>query len=286
VVEAVQNDGAAVLNAADPLVAEMAAATQARVVYFSDSPEHHVMAAHLATDDWEVYVDNDAIVLAQGASNVELVDLARVPFTAAGTVRFQVLNALAATAAAWAAGLNPAIITRALTTFTTDALTVPCRFNVQDIDGKQVILDYAHNVAALAALGEAVQALGQRRTVLVLGLPGDRRDDDLHAAVTATRTFADAYILHDLTDRRGRAAYEVPHLLRRSLPEHIPCTYAPNQQAAILQAWASLQPGDRLVVIADIVEETLQTLHALAAGASAATEGACLVPVTLEPAAC
>jgi cyanophycin synthetase len=286
VVEAVQNDGAAVLNATDPLVAEMAAATQARVVYFSDSPEHHVLTAHLAADGWGVYVDNDAIVLAQGATKVELVELARVPFTGAGTLRFQVLNALAATAAAWAAGLNPAIITRALTTFTTDALMVPGRFNVQDIDGRQVILDYAHNAAALAALGEAVQALGQRRTVLVLGLPGDRRDDDLHAAIAATRTFADAYILHDLTDRRGRAAYEVPHLLSRALPAHIPRTYAPTQQAAILQAWDSMQPGDRLVVIADIVEGTLQTLNALAVGASATREGACKASVTLEPEPC
>jgi hypothetical protein len=47
-----------------------------------------------------------------------------------------------------------------------------------------------------------------------------------------------------------------------------------------------MQPGDRLVVIADIVEEALQTLHTLATDAAAATEGACRAPVTLEPAAC
>src|SRR5215831_13905057 len=286
VVESVQSDGAAVLNAADPLVAEMAAATKARVVYFCDNPEHHVMAAHLATEGWGVYVDHNTIVLAQGTSAVELVELDRVPFTVAGALRFQVLNALAATAAAWAAGLNPAIIARALTTFTTDTSMVPGRFNVQDIDGVQVILDYAHNAAALAALGEAVQALGQRRTVLVLGLPGDRRDDDLAAAVEATRSFADEYILHDLTDRRERAAYEVPRLLRRHLPAHIPCAYAPNQHAAILRAWDSIQPGERLVVIADIVEETLQTLQTLAEGTCAAAETPCRAPALLEPAVC
>jgi cyanophycin synthetase len=286
VVEVMHRDGAAVLNAEDPLVAEMAAATEARVVYFSSSPEHHVMAAHLATGGWGVYLDNNTIVLAQGTSRIALVELARVPVTVAGALRFQVLNAQAATAAAWAAGLNPAIIARALTTFTTDANTVPGRFNVQDIDGVQVILDYAHNAAALAALGEAVQALGARRTVLVLGLPGDRRDEDLQAAIVATRTFADAYVLHDLRDRRERAAYEVPRLLYRDLPAHIPCISAPDQPAAIQRAWDSVQRGDRLIVIADIVEESLQTLHTLAEGASAATEVPCPEPVMLEPVAC
>jgi cyanophycin synthetase len=197
-----------------------------------------------------------------------------------------VQNALAATAAAWATGLNPAIIARALTTFTTDANTVPGRFNVQDIDGVQVILDYAHNAAALAALGEAVQALGNRRTVLVLGLPGDRRDDDLQAAIAATTTFADAYILYDLQDRRGRTASEVPRLLHRHLPTHLPCAYASDQHTAMLRAWDDLQPGDRLLVIVDIAEEALQTLHMLTKGAGATMEMSCTSPGILEPAVC
>jgi len=233
-----------------------------------------------------VSIENDTIVLAQGTSRIALVELARVPFTVAGALRFQVLNALAATAAARASGLNPAIIARALTTFTTDASTIPGRFNVQDINGVQVILDYAHNAAALAALGEAVQALEKRRTVLVLGLPGDRRDEDLQAAIVSTRTFADAYILYDLQDRRGRAAYEVPRLLCRNLPAHAPCISAPDQPTAILRAWDSVQPGDRLIVIADIVEEALQVLRTLAEGASAATEVPCTEPVLLESVAC
>src|SRR5688500_16865334 len=56
VVEAVARDGAAVLNAEDPLVAEMAASTDARVVYFGLDPNHHVIAAHLAEDGEAVYV--------------------------------------------------------------------------------------------------------------------------------------------------------------------------------------------------------------------------------------
>ena len=45
-----------------------------------------------------------------------------------------------------------------------------------------MVLDYAHNKAAMAALGEAVASLDKRRTVMVMGLPGDRRDEDLIAS--------------------------------------------------------------------------------------------------------
>src|SRR5262249_61819705 len=84
----------------------------------------------------------------------------------------------------------------------------------------------------------------------------------------------------------GRAAYEVPRLLCRHLPAHIPCAYTPNQRAAILRAWDSIQPGERLIVIADIVEETVQTLQTLAEGTSAAAETPCRAPVLLEPVVC
>src|SRR4051812_9925364 len=47
VIDAVYRDGAAVLNADDPLVAAMAADTDAKVIYFSVQPNNHVVAAHL-----------------------------------------------------------------------------------------------------------------------------------------------------------------------------------------------------------------------------------------------
>src|SRR5215217_5820034 len=135
VIENVHKDGAAVLNADDPLVAEMAAATDARVVYFSTNPHNPVHDAHISQGGSCVYVENGAIMLAKNGQRDELVSLDRVPFTLGGKVRFQVQNALAAVAAAWSAGLNPAMIVRALTTFVTDDATVPGRFNVSDIGG-------------------------------------------------------------------------------------------------------------------------------------------------------
>ena len=283
VVEAIHRDGAAVLNAEDPLVAEMAAATDARIIYFSRSPEHHVMAAHLAEDGWGVFIDKGVIALGQGHSRVELVELARVPFTAGGVIRFQVLNALAATAAAWAAGLNPAMIVRALTTFKTDSRMMPGRFNLCEINGVQVILDYGHNAAALKALGEALEVFGKRRMIMAIGLPGDRRDHDLIASIEATIPFVNEYVLYDFEDLRGRAASEVPRLLHSRLPVHAPCEYAPDAHEAILNAWERARPGDRLIIIPDNVDAAIQMLHTLTHIPSVAEDASCLTPMMTEP---
>ncbi|HSH83326.1 MAG TPA: cyanophycin synthetase [Herpetosiphonaceae bacterium] len=280
VVENVSRDGAAVLNAEDPLVAEMAAATDAEIVYFSTSQRHHVSAAHRAEGGRSVHVEDGWIVLATGEERIELVELDRIPFTAGGKLQFQVENALAAVAAAWAAGLNPAMIARALSTFSTDFHVVPGRFNVLDHHGVEVVLDYGHNTAAVAALGDAVNALGRRRTVLMITLPGDRRDEDFKATMDATRAFADEYVIYDSQNRRGRAEGEIPRVLAGFLPPEVPRSFATDQAEAFTVAWERLQAGDRLVAIADEVEHSLEHLYAL--GAAHDEDGACATPFALE----
>ncbi len=268
------------LNADDPLVAEMAAATDSDVVYFSTGPRQHVVAAHLAEGGRCVVVEKGAIVLAEGSSRVELIALERVAFTHAGVIGFQVQNALAATAAAWAAGLNPAMIARALTTFMADEQMAPGRFNRVTVGGVEVILDYGHNSGALTALAQAVAAMEQRRTVMVIGLPGDRRNEDLCATIEAVRGVADTYVLYDLADLRGRAARELPIMLSECVPADRPCVFASNQREGIARGWQRVVPGDRLVVIVDEVEDAIEQIHNLREAIS--QDAACIMPIARE----
>lgn len=273
VVEAVAPDGAAVLNADDPLVAEMAAACDGGVVYFSRSARSPVMATHLAAGGRGVTAEGGAIWLHGDGQRSQLIELERVGFTAGGALGFQVENALAASAAAWASGLNPALIARGLATFTTDVRSVPGRFNVIELAGVQVVLDYAHNQAAMQALGQAVNALGRRHTVVIFTLPGDRRADDLRRTAEAVPGFADAVVIYDTLELRGREPGAIPALLRGFLPDGLVAAEAPDQRAAITAAWRLVRPGERLVVIADTVEISLDQLQALAA--SITEDGVC-----------
>ncbi|HEX8700851.1 MAG TPA: cyanophycin synthetase [Myxococcaceae bacterium] len=275
VIESVDPEGFAVLNADDPLVAEMAAATKGQVVYFARSAENPIIQAHLAGGGRCVFVENDALVTAKGSIRQALVELNRITFTAGGAIRFQLENALAATAAAWASGLNPALIVRALTTFRTDTRMVPGRFNVLGVGGRQVILDYAHNLAAMKALSEALPRSADRKTFMVIGLPGDRRDEDLLATAQATLPMTDEYVLHDLKDRRGRAELEVPQLMKSCLPPDRPHQFTRDQREGVQRAFEQSRPGDRIIVIADLVDEALEAIQTLAE----ADEAGCETPV-------
>jgi cyanophycin synthetase len=115
---------------------------------------------------------------------------------------------------------------------------------------------------------DSVRALGDRRTTMIVGLPGDRRDEDIQATVRTTVPGIDHYILHDLKlDQRGRGTYEVPNLMKAALPADASVEFIPTQEEAILKAWHMVKPGERLVILADIVDEAVETVRKLAQAA-------------------
>jgi cyanophycin synthetase len=114
VVDVVLPTGWAVLNAADPLVAGMAEHCRGGVIYFTRDGSHPVVSRHRAEGKRTAFVDDGAIILAEGTAAVPLVTLERVPLTSGGRVSFQIENALAAAAAGWALGLPFATICAAL----------------------------------------------------------------------------------------------------------------------------------------------------------------------------
>ena len=67
IVQNVAATGYAVLNAADPMTAAMAASCPGGVIFFAADRNHPVMATHRAQGHRTVYVDGDAVIAADGA---------------------------------------------------------------------------------------------------------------------------------------------------------------------------------------------------------------------------
>ena len=107
-VDLVLPDGVAVLNAADPRVAELASLCDGEVIFFAASADDAVIAAHRAQNGRSVFVRNNQIVLAAGAE--ETVAGAYVETGHAESV-------LAAVAAAWALGLDAQLVRTGIETF-------------------------------------------------------------------------------------------------------------------------------------------------------------------------
>ncbi|MFT4100590.1 MAG: Mur ligase family protein, partial [Burkholderiaceae bacterium] len=269
IVQNVAPTGAVVLNADDPLVAAMADVCPGEVIYFGgatpafgdlDGPS--LLAFERARGGRVVFRRNDHIIASQGSSDVAI-PLAEVPLTRNGTIGFQVENAMAAVAAAWASGIDWAVIRQALAGFTSDSETVPGRFNLMDYRGATLIADYGHNPDAMKALVVAVQALPARRRAVVISGAGDRRDEDI---VDQTRILGDAFddvVLYQDAAQRGRADGEVLALLRQGLEEASRTSYTTEihgEFAAIDHALARLEPGDLCLVLVDQVDEALAHL--------------------------
>jgi len=162
IVQNVAPRGTAVLNAADPVVAAMAAKCKGAVIFFALDQFNPVMATHRAQGRAVVYVENQQIVAARGAEKHYL-DLADIPVTLGGALGFQVENVMASVAAAWALGLDWATVRAALASFSTDRDNAQGRFNMFDYKGAKVIADYGHNPDAMLALVQAVQAMPATR---------------------------------------------------------------------------------------------------------------------------
>ncbi|MDQ7988291.1 MAG: cyanophycin synthetase [Candidatus Dactylopiibacterium sp.] len=259
IVQNVADNGYAVLNAADPIVAGMAANCPGQVIYFAADRSIPVMATHRAQGKRVVYVENDAIVCTEGKKSVRI-SLAGVPITRDGTISFQVENVMASVAAAWAVGLEWDVIRAGLACFVNDSDNAPGRFNVFDYKGATVIADYGHNPDAMLALVKAVEAMPARQRSVVISGAGDRRDEDIRQQTEILGKAFDNVILYQDACQRGRADGEVLGLLRQGL-QGASRTRAVEEIhgefIAIDRALELLQPGDLSLILIDQVEDAL-----------------------------
>ncbi len=257
--------GVAVLNANDPIVAEMAEKCPGGVIFFGSGRRQSVIAAQIAQGKRAVYVDKGDIVASEGGKVIQRIPLAEIPLTMRGHIGFQIDNAMAATAAVWALGIDWAVIRLGLATFTSESHNVPGRFNLFSYRGATLIADYGHNPDAMLALVRAVEALpGSRRSVVISGA-GDRRDEDIRQQTEILGEAFDDVILYQDQCQRGRADGEVLGLLRQGLGKAKRTSHVEEVRgefAAIDRALSSLTPGDLCLILVDQVEEALAHISA------------------------
>lgn len=259
IVQNVADNGVAVLNAADPIVVEMAANCRGAVTFFTADRQHPVMAAHRAQGHRTVHVEEGMLVATDGKSRHE-VCLADVSITRNGTIGFQVENVMAAVAAAWGVGIDWNAIRAGLKTFVNDSDNAPARFNVFDYRGATLIADYGHNPDAILALVRAVETMPAKRRSVVISGAGDRRDEDIRQQTQILGDAFDEVVLYQDQCQRGRADGEVLALLRDGLLNAERTTTIKEIRGeflAIDTAMANLSPGDLCLILVDQVEEAL-----------------------------
>ncbi len=259
IVQNVAPGGVAVLNAADPNVATMAAKTKGTVTFFALDKHHPVMATHRAQGNAVVYVEDGHLVASKG-SFAHHIPLRKIPITMDGAIGFQVENVMASVAAAWALKLDWSTIENGLGSFSNDNDNAAGRFNLFKYRGATVIADYGHNPDAMAALVRAVEAMPASRRVVVISGAGDRRDQDIRQQTEILGAAFDEVVLFEDQCQRGRQDGEVIALLRQGLhgaSRTRKTSEVHGEFVAIDLAMDHLQDGELCLILVDQVEAAM-----------------------------
>ena len=265
VIDVVLPDGMGVLNAEDPIVAEMSSACKGKVTFFAASAENEVVANHLQTGGRAVFVRGGEFVLADGPSERVLCPLPSVPITCGGGLRFQIENVLAATAACWGLGVSDDLIRSGLASFRSDPVYLPGRSNVFSTRGATVLVDNCHNAQAIKALSQLVEILPHSRRGIVFTCDKDRRDIDvIRQGEVLAESFDRVWLYQN--ERGSRPAGQTISLLRQGLQQNgraIEVHCASDFDQAIEAANSTLKSGDLLVVQAHDIDATLGAVRHL-----------------------
>ncbi len=173
VVERVFPDGFAVLNAEDPMTPWIADRVKARIAYFSLDPQNERFKAHVSAGGLGAVMDrHDTLCLYRSTLRIPLVHARQVPITFDGKARFNIANALAASLAAFAAGIEMDDIRGGLTTFHPTPFQAPGRGNLYEFRDFRVMIDYCHNAHGMAQVAPFLAAIKRGRLIVVLERPG------------------------------------------------------------------------------------------------------------------
>jgi cyanophycin synthetase len=264
----VRRRGHAVLNADDPLVYAMAERTRGDVVLFSVQPGRNnpQVERHVEEGGTAATIDDDTFVVRRGRLCIPIVRIFDVPLTLGGAARFQFGNILASIAAAFVQGMRYEDIRSGLLSFFPSPSLTPGRLNLLRVGQGQVLIDYAHNPAAVEGLMDLVRRMPVRRRIGVITAPGDRRDEDLRN-VGRCCAGLDHVILKEDQNPRGRSRGEVVRIIAAGLADagigRDRIEVVLTEQEAVASAVARLGDQDLVVVLVDDVPAVLEQLRAL-----------------------
>jgi len=257
---------AAVLNADDVNCLQMADYTDAETLcYITTNPGHPLVKKHIRAGGMafvlEEGMNGHMITIYDNEGNTQLLWTHLIPATIEGRAMHNVQNAMFAAALAYNMGISLEDIRHGLRTFDATFFQAPGRTNIYDEHPFKVILDYAHNPAAVRAMSDLVDRFEvDGRRIVVLAAPGDRRDEDIRDIAEIASGHFDHFICRCDDNRRGRGQDEVAVMLKNKLLEcgieadHI--DVVPDEQEATSKALEMAQVGDLVLVLADSIKRT------------------------------
>lgn len=211
VVEEVKKDGYAILNADDKYTKSILDRVLCKKVFFSRD-KNNTLIKDISDKDIALYLNNDCIYAKNNNKEYKIIEISNIPITMNGVLEFNVENILAACGSLIALGIDYCMIAKGLKTFKLNSNVG--RFNLYDLNGVKIILDYGHNVAGYKEVLKAIDRIKVSKVIGVIGAPGDRVDSAIEGIGNICSKYLDEIIIKEDKDRRGRKKGEVAEILK------------------------------------------------------------------------
>ena len=272
VAEEIKEYGHLVLNADDRHSAGLARRPAVRdrqpvISYFSVAPGNPVIAEHLRDGGTAYLLDDGDLIEVTGSARATLASVHDLTLSVDGQAKFMIANVLAAVAAARALGVSVATIRTALESIDPSRHN-PGRLDTFRVGEVPVVLDYAHNPAALAAVGQFIRERWHRDGVAVLTLPGDRTNAQVEESAHAVAAAFDRVVIYEDLDLRGREPGEMAELIRAALAEARPgiyCEPAASMEKALSRGLTLAAHSDPVLIVYEKLAPVQQLLCDLGA---------------------
>ncbi|MDX1509058.1 MAG: Mur ligase family protein, partial [Woeseiaceae bacterium] len=251
---AVRDTGRLILNADDNLLVGKSAGYPGKIVWFSLDAGNDIIAGHVADGGVAFVLDDGELVKIDAGLRTRLCRADEIPIAMGGAARHNVANALAAAALTWCLEVSIDDIRTGLTTMSQDSN--PGRCNIYDVKGCKVLVDFAHNPHAMAALFDMAEALPAKRRVLCFGQAGDRPDSLIERlARDAWAIGLDRVIVSELAKyHRGRERGEVYGIIRDELlrlgAEESQVAHFEHEVESLAAALDWAEAGDLVIMLA------------------------------------
>ena len=164
-----------------------------------------------------IYISEGQLFIENEISITLLMPVADIGITFNGVLKYNIQNAMAACGALIGFGIANSIIKDSLKDFQCNEELNPGRFNVFEVNGVSVILDYGHNIDGYKSVLAGLTRMKHNNLIGIIGVPGDRLDrTTIEVGKIAGSCFHRILIKED-KDRRGRLPGEVAELLKKGV---------------------------------------------------------------------
>ena len=262
--KSVCKEGYAILNADDDLVYQMAEEVECKVAFFSMDESNPRILEHIAKGGLAAVFENGYISIFKNSYKIRIDRVADVPLTFGGKAKFNIENVLAATLAAYLKHFEVEDIKTALRTFIPSAGKTPGRMNLFKFPDFDVLVDYAHNVAGLKAVGEYLFSLNATHKVGIVAGVGDRRSVDFYELGQVAGQVFDEVIIRLDADLRGKTADEITAPLLKGIEDAAPgklVKLIPKEMRAIAYALEHAVPGAVVAIFTEDVQEAVKMVE-------------------------